>query len=1238
MGIKINLGHNNSYNITNNTKKSSDKTKSKKINSTKKLVKKTANKIKSYFGFKNKEKQYKKTVFYSDNSNTPSIANTTTKSVTVNNTEVSINPTTEQKLNVASKPARWKKAKVASKPATLRNLTSAEKPSIAPKPKILNRKLNIDKITSKQVSNTQINDTGAFSRARVGGKGAALHRIQNAGMKVPEFETIDVNLINNLEHHNLDINSLKSVIDDIENFSLTKVNIYNIKQKIQTLYANNPERRNYYLKKLSEFIVSDNFYNQIKGSQGAESIRQSYNKLLGKLDPNDAVIVRSSGIKEDSLGDAQAGKFESVVHGKADILQTCLEVLASGFQPNVCPVSAPQPMALIFQKCIDCSFGGVAMSRTSQNDSRCKIEFVPGQPKGGVSGLEGVTPYTYLVSNENKEFTSEFIEGNVTKQFSLNYTTANNFTEDPQDLAIDPNSIKLTDKQLKQIQSYIKLGEDMLLCPADFEFAIDKNGEVYAVQLRPLTVLTGGVNFAIEAPTDPMATGTLVSEGFCSGKLCYVKSQQDAESIPEGAIIVADHGEDWMLEDSFLKKVGGFVFKQGGTNDHVAITLRQQEKPCLIAKDQFNILQNSNEIVTMACCSFTGTSGAYIIQGNEFADKLTNMKSTVTANYEPRSSSAPKRPIPNLKFNRPDEAFKNLNDLNYRLLDFFAAETMMSRCFTEKGIMSLSMMPYRLEAIAEAKKEAEQMFAHFELFLSGYKQFLQLGIKPGIKDANLEKKLQDLTVLETQFKNIKNKVNNDISKIQQQFSDISKNTTNKGDFDQLLKNAQEIFTNIQKLNLPTSIQDINSLHDCIFWIHKEFIDALTPVALNSGLGAIKTYNRVDVIEFNNDNQQQVIETKCISEFNKLKSNNKNKIKMIAMEQATIATLQLGVHACTIEMLENAEAGKGRTLKVKLSDKLTLDDYDVYSEGKLQRFWFFTQLLQFLELSKNAGDIKATAEESTGILTIEIPHIETREAMLDKLPKLISSINSIMNLDVDIRHIPIKYTKWDFSKLKQRLANISSNQSKNDFLLYFILVSCNYKFYNITDKQLTAMLSIVDKLGNASNKFSNKIDQTELQKLINDIDANNQEPALKALLKYKNSSIIEFVRNHYPDWFTNKEKTRELVAINGLLLQYASDEIRNDLDIALEATKNNFNAIEYIDENLMNNKEHQPKLVKCIINIIDDRSIKKAEYLNIFKTIDLIDQESLLRELLTCNDDEIKNHIKKKHPHLVNEDD
>ncbi|WP_257291700.1 PEP/pyruvate-binding domain-containing protein, partial [Endozoicomonas sp. ONNA1] len=338
------------------------------------------------------------------------------------------------------------------------------------------------------------------------------------------------------------------------------------------------------------------------------------------------VIVRSSGINEDNYGDAQAGKYLSVVQREDDVLRTCLKVMASGYRPEVCSEGIPQPMALIIQHCVDCRYGGVAMSFQAFQDDTVRIEFTPGQPKGVVAGQFGNTPHRIDIFREDrKEETDhyQFVPGKISSHFILHkddngYSEKEIFDADAQS---NDDEQPLSDKTISKLREALTKLEDLLLCPVDAEFAIDHQGRLLLLQVRPVTRLPGGMDFALPIPEESLVIGQTVSEGFCTGPIWLAK-KQEAGSMPERAIIVARHAEDWMLEPEFLKRAGGVVLAEAGFNDHVAIVMRQKRKTLMLADGQFETLAvQDGQQATLACARFKGEPGAFIVAG-DITEKL----------------------------------------------------------------------------------------------------------------------------------------------------------------------------------------------------------------------------------------------------------------------------------------------------------------------------------------------------------------------------------------------------------------------------------------------------------------------------------------------------------------------------------------------------------------------------------------------------------------------------------------
>ncbi|WP_422492221.1 PEP/pyruvate-binding domain-containing protein [Endozoicomonas sp. ALD068] len=279
-------------------------------------------------------------------------------------------------------------------------------------------------LTKRHCRPSVADQTAGYSphnREQLGGKGMFLWRMKKAGLSVPPFECVTAQVMNALEQHPLDSHLLDRYFPGIVHEWDTENSLRNIRDYLNTLPPSEQTKRDDWLSGLAEFIASNDYYQQVKDSEAARQIA-GLRRQLGVLLASQAVIVRSSGINEDNYGDAQAGKYLSLVQGEEDILQTCLKVMASAYRPEICPEGIPQPMALIIQQCIDCRYGGVAMSFQSFQDDTVRIEYTRGQPRGAVAGQSGNRPHRIDIYREDREeeaASSQYFPGTISSRFIL---------------------------------------------------------------------------------------------------------------------------------------------------------------------------------------------------------------------------------------------------------------------------------------------------------------------------------------------------------------------------------------------------------------------------------------------------------------------------------------------------------------------------------------------------------------------------------------------------------------------------------------------------------------------------------------------------------------------------------------------------------------------------------------------------------------------------------------------------
>ncbi|WP_422138930.1 PEP/pyruvate-binding domain-containing protein [Endozoicomonas sp. ALC020] len=870
---------------------------------------------------------------------------------------------------------------------------------------------------AKRLCRLSVPDQVGTLREQLGGKGMFLQGMKDAGLDVPPFKCVTTQVVNALEQHPLNPRSLVRYLPDIAYEPGAQASLAHIREYLDTLPASDVKRTGV-LKGLAEFIASDDFYQQIKESEAAQQIRDLRHQL-DKPSLSTPVIVRSSGINEDNYGDAQAGKYLSLVQEEDDVLRTCLKVMASGYHPEVCPAGVPQPMALIIQECIDCQYGGVIMSFKSFRDGTIGVEFTRGQPRGVVAGQSGNTPHRIDISDEEGPDSYQYFPGTISSHFVLRKST-NGYSEtriENADTHKDDVSHIVNDKMVSDIRKMVTTLESLLLCPVDAEFAINPEGDLFLLQVRPVTQLSGDMDFAMTIPKETIAIGAGVSEGFCTGSL-WLARRPEADSMPDGAIVLADHVEDWMLEPRFLKRVGGFVIAKGGFNDHVAILMKQEQKTLMLAGDQFEALSvQAGQQATLVCACFNDEPGAFIVAG-DLSGKLASCRKLSSAVTDVSLAKAiPSRDdlsFPEGTFLEVASGFKWLTDQNARLLALFAPGAGLDGLANP---VKLSMSPQRSRILAETEDSVNRLVYGAEALLQGYQAFLQLAGEKGSPEVQLLR--DELPQLTSRFETLQKTIKSRLERIILLMQAAEKGRPSPANFRQWLADCHKLQSDLQALN-PGQAEQVRSVHELIFALHQRFVNALAPVTLASGQGRISKEKKITYVDCTTSGGS-VEKAPLLRPSDKVFIEEAGKSgTVVSTDDALIVNLKLGVHMSVIELLEQADGGKGRTLRLKLSDEFNNPD-EGFKSGKLKRMWFLAQFLKAIELDENSDPMKISCNAAAGEITIECPQMKSRKTMQNAFEQLLIVINGMFGLDTRLEEIAIfGRDQWDFNVLAQHL--------------------------------------------------------------------------------------------------------------------------------------------------------------------------------------------------------------------------
>lgn len=1027
-------------------------------------------------------------------------------------------------------------------------------------------------------------------RTLMGGKGMFLHVMRQANIPVPPFTVVESPLVAALEQLLFPSECLLPFLPDRHPLPETSCSL----EQLRRIVAELPEHQQpKWLNGLSEWIASEDFYQQVQGSSAASDIRNCY--LALRQQSNGACIIRSSGVDEDRFGDAQAGRYDSRVHGGGDILKTCLHVLSSAYRPKACPNGPVKPIALIMQQCIDCQLGGVVISHSSLQDDTIQVEYAPGQPKGAVSGEAGIRPHRYAIRRNSamgNEPDHHFTPGDIKTQFVLKTTTKEGYIEQSTTATADAKNILLADETLKQLRLYTEQLENIAGCPVDIEFGLDERQQLYLFQVRPVTRLPGGTRFSTAAPSLPMAEGVMVSEGCCSGAVIAVTEPINAGQFPAGTILFADHASDWMLAADILQQAGGFVFRQGGTNDHVAITLRQAGIPCLLAGPQYSgaLTDALGQQATLVAGSFAGNPGAYLLKGDQSA----YWKATSTTSCKEIIRSTSMEPTDPPDFTRVDKGFDWLNRQNNKLLDYFHSDRLLSHCLGPGRSKEISMSAERSTLLSQLSREIFLLQEDLQRFVSGYRRFLNLAMTPqqDAEESEVQRLINELPHLDAQWGLLNDSIDALCTQVVMPLASNQELPAQPVNYRQWLIDCQTLQDELQKLTQPKKVQDIRSAHDLIYWLHQQFVSALAPVAEASGQGQIAeiTADRT-LVNVLSQGAFGLLNDDCIGALDKL---NSFSLRMLNMADAAFINAKLGVHVCTITMLEQAEGGKGRTLCLGISDNFSSRGKNRHLQGKYKRFWFLVQALRCSSVDENSRPMTICFNQSAGKMTIEYTQVNSRLALQAAFVKLVTILSGLTSLDTSINKFNRgKNTdKWNFEMLVAKCQNgLDDPKDKWTFkhCLYLDTIynrimplkwHNDYTFLDYLDKEYKLFYDIAKRTSLSFGTARDPHKISELQQIFTDatkhLAPDDAVRIIKELLVHNatefvsSSSFIQLLRE-YTDLDHDRDLVLFLVHQNPYLFEYITKRFQDDIEVAKTATEQKGSTLKDASDRLKNDK-------------------------------------------------------------------
>ncbi|WP_345606838.1 PEP/pyruvate-binding domain-containing protein [Pseudonocardia adelaidensis] len=314
----------------------------------------------------------------------------------------------------------------------------------------------------------RIDNAGGADADLLGGKGASLARLTDAGLRVPPGFVVSTQAY---RHAVLD--GIRDQLDA----AVAAVPAHASSDEMDAACAR--------VRALVAAVELDEAV--------AESIHEAYLALGDDV----AVAVRSSSAVEDSVEHSFAGEHDTYlwVRGVDEVIARVLDCWASMFTTRAMEYrrkaglsGGGDAMAVVVQEMVEARAAGVFMTLDPENGDRSKIavEAIWGLGEPLVSGT--ATPDSFKIDKVTGEVVHRSVVDKPIEMVRAEHGTGTATVE----VAADRRETQsLTEDELAELLRLARIVEKHFGCPQDGEFAIKQGGgadSVYLVQSRPETV------------------------------------------------------------------------------------------------------------------------------------------------------------------------------------------------------------------------------------------------------------------------------------------------------------------------------------------------------------------------------------------------------------------------------------------------------------------------------------------------------------------------------------------------------------------------------------------------------------------------------------------------------------------------------------------------------------------------------------------------------------------------------
>jgi len=409
----------------------------------------------------------------------------------------------------------------------------------------------------------------------VGGKGANLGELTNAGIPVPPGFIV----------------TATAYFDFLKQTKITD----KIRQLLKSADVNNSKQLQQTAREVQQVILAAKMPPEL-----ATEIREAYKKLGGGR-----VAVRSSATAEDLPEASFAGQQRTFLNlrEEEEVIAAVHGCWASLFEARAIFYRAQQGfdhfkvgIAVPVQKMVQSESSGVmfTIEPVTSDQSKIVIEAIYGLGEAIVSGE--VNPDLYVIDKERLIISSKKLSRQERKLIinpKADDKETNAWVSVPDS---EQTEQKLSDTDIAKLAWIGKQIEYHYGFPQDIEWAREDR-KIFILQTRPVTTIkeTTAVEPEIKAPV--LLSGVAASPGIASGPVKMIPDASQIDRVYDGDILVTE-----MTTPDFvpaMKRAAAIVTNRGGRTAHAAIVSRELGIPCVVGVEEATTTLSDGQVITV---------------------------------------------------------------------------------------------------------------------------------------------------------------------------------------------------------------------------------------------------------------------------------------------------------------------------------------------------------------------------------------------------------------------------------------------------------------------------------------------------------------------------------------------------------------------------------------------------------------------------------------------------------------